>query len=447
MQSILNPKSISDGPQSHRFALLCIYFFSNIYAAWLFIDARATTHEFSGLSVAASDVLSACVLALSSLFAFALIVQPMLTRLVNSAKPRLTRRNSRGIGIVVLGILIAQIVFSITSGSQLAGQLNYIDNPGALFFLIFNGDYMFLAYYCFYRESKLCPVNMVLYVISGLIRGWGGMFLIIGFLEIGRQLRLRQYWSIFFISTALMLLAPGIDLFRNLVRAMGSDMQSAEVLSLLNPDVFHSLSDSSGSLATVAAATAETILLRLQHIEVDLVTNTFHEHITLLYDKGLIRPFYAEGAIGKLLLQLLDERVGPDLHLFLPGYFHGWSTYYNVGYSVHAGFGSWLGILGMSFPLVVLYACLMVVFAALLIRWNGGTREAEDVAWLMGLLFICSGWFGPYEAFLQALILLLGIEALLACISLGSMQARKGVVRPTSSSLAYPGGRIVSPIG
>jgi len=345
----------------------------------------------------------------------------------------------------VLGILIAQIVFSIASGSQLAGQLSYIDNPGALFFLIFNGDYIFLAYYCFYRESKLCSVNMVLYLISGLIRGWGGMFLIIGFLEIGRMLRLRKYWSIFFISAALMVLAPGIDLFRNLVRAMGSDVQGAEVLSLLNPDVF--LSDSSGSSTTLAAATAETIPLRLQHIEVDLVTSTFHEHIKSLYDKGLIRPFYAEGTIGKLLLQLFDERVGPDLHLFLPGYFHGWSTYYNVGYSVHAGFGSWVAILGMFFPLVVLYACLMVVFAALLIRWNGGTREAEDVAWLMGLLFICSGWFGPYEAFLQALILILGIEALFACISLGAMQARKGVVKQSHSSLAYSGGRIANPIG
>ncbi len=445
MQSIPNRKSISDSPQSHRFALLCIYFFSNIYAAWLFIGARATTHEFSGLSVAPSDVLSACVLALSSLFAFALIVQPMLTRLVSSSNPRPIRRNSGGVGIVVLGILIAQIVFSIASGSQLAGQLSYIDNPGALFFLIFNGDYIFLAYYCFYRESKLCSVNMVLYLISGLIRGWGGMFLIIGFLEIGRMLRLRKYWSIFFISAALMVLAPGIDLFRNLVRAMGSDVQGAEVLSLLNPDVF--LSDSSGSSTTLAAATAETIPLRLQHIEVDLVTSTFHEHIKSLYDKGLIRPFYAEGTIGKLLLQLFDERVGPDLHLFLPGYFHGWSTYYNVGYSVHAGFGSWVAILGMFFPLVVLYACLMVVFAALLIRWNGGTREAEDVAWLMGLLFICSGWFGPYEAFLQALILILGIEALFACISLGAMQARKGVVKQSHSSLAYSGGRIANPIG
>ena len=397
-------------PRLHKLAFLAIYVVANIYAAWVFIEAGATTNEFSGMSVTPTEVLIACAIAIAFLCGMMLIAQPGISRLVSHfVRPRPPLRNG-AVGYVVSAILTSQLLFSVLTGTLVAGQLIYLDNAWAWFFLIVNGDYIFLAYYCFYRNSRWCYVNIALYFALGLVRGWGGMFLIVGFLEIGRQLRFKKYRNILAVLVAIALVAPVVYVLRDYVRGMGSNMQGREVFSLLDTGTFQSSSEFEGPIDAVTTMT-NAILLRLQHLEVDLVVSSYRDSIIYNYENGFIRPFWAEGTAGKLALLLFDIPISLDLHQFLPGYFRGAHELLNIGYNVHTGLGSWMTVLGFSFPIVLLFSFFLLASAALLVRLNGETYEANDMLWLLALLFICSGWFSPYEAFLQALVVFFAIEA------------------------------------
>ena len=118
-----------------------------------------------------------------------LIVFPLFSKI--KVRPIAYSRIDLGnaVGILCLILQLAYIAFFLATGTGVAGSINRSSSLFSIFWVLLNQDTLFLIYYGFYRSKRMFWPILVVAIISNLLRGWNGIFIVIVFMESCRLMR------------------------------------------------------------------------------------------------------------------------------------------------------------------------------------------------------------------------------------------------------------------
>jgi len=390
------------GRQSSRsgvVAIVFIYIASNIFSAVsaLLNSGKFTGSDFEEFGFETSSLLLNLYLVVI-FYLLALLLYRSLQRKSDSALP--SNRD-----VVVLGWIafIVQFIYMLclTTGGVSLQQLKNEPSFATYFQTLFVPDYIFLAYYALGRESRLFYPNLVLYLISTLLRGLAGGFIFLIFFELLLSFK-RSKWLFFKILIwSLVICSPFIYETRKLIRAAPPDYFlktsiSEHLIYIFNNAYMHiNILDALFDMTNI-------VFMRLQHLSSPVMIFDHLDDFWLGDAKGRFLSFFFEGQpqatiFGKSLTNSppLSEYITTAL---LPTPFGSWF--------IHPSLVGWLWVNPFEFPLLVVYCILLCALSIFLVRKLGGRDYAVACTFLSFIIFAMNGWFGPYISTIQALVIL-----------------------------------------
>lgn len=395
-----------------------LYIFSSIYVALTsFAEGYfPESSSFPGFKFDSSNLGLNLLLVL--FFYFMLFL--LFLKLKKSRKavfPRIEKGFSMGLfTLLSQGVLLYYIISesALTAskanfrGASTAGYLNALLVP----------DYLFLVYYSFARKSFLSFFNMLVYVFSTVIRGWGGGILLILFFKIIQLFRKKHLHTIAMILVLGVVVGPFVYEMRGAVRSQGwFDFQAAgEIVESTFMQAYLLPSHDGGVVLTLFS----TLFNRLSHLPSPVMISDNLELFRFGDLSGRFAPFFA---IGKLQEYLTMHRfIGiPELSEYLTTQF--FPTPYGTWY-IHPGLIGWLWVNPFLFPLLLAYCALLIFSGFFLMQGIGGGKAGMQGVFLFVLLFLINGWFAPFTYCLQAMVLFWFLKILLRLL----VQGRKIII-------------------
>jgi len=308
--------------------------------------------------------------------------------------------DDRVLGWIVLSVQIVFLSFLTVGGVTL--QLLKTEASSATYFqALFVPDYLFLVYYPLGRTSRLFFPNLALYLLSTLLRGNAGGFIFLIFFELLFSFK-RSNWLLFKIAfLSLVFLSPFIYETRNLIRAASTeymlDTPATELLSTIFKNAYVDIHLVDALLDMMSA-----VFMRLAHLPNPVVIFDHLDEFWMGDAKGRFLAFIFEGQpqatiLGKFLDNLppLSEYITTTL---FPTPYGSWF--------IDPSLVGWLWVNPFGFPLLIGYCVLLCALNLFLVRKSGGRDYAVGCSFILFIVFIMNGWFGPYISTIQALAIL-----------------------------------------
>lgn len=274
-----------------------------------------------------------------------------------------------------------------TSSSLIAVLVSYL-NPAAIF----------IIYYGHIRERKVPYVNLLMYIVISLAKGWSGFWLILFFIEfyyLAKYMSLRKIILRFVVVVSIGLAAyPATQVIRNEVRGTEvvdtKDFDSS-MSSLLNRLQFYN---------NVVLLSQEA-----RSIEADIHANK-------------ILPFYMDNQIGEKIMTVLGIKFSPpslqkyitikylidykNIPTFADVEDYSWYT--------HVGVAGWFLVLGWIdiFLYLIFVVCILTIPYWVAGRFIG-SRSIIPVIHVSSLVYLFHGWFTAQVGFMIALVIYSGI--------------------------------------
>lgn len=309
--------------------------------------------------------------------------------------------DDRKISIFVLVLQLSFLAYCIVEGVGIAGSVKHVDIAIKYIWIALPADAIFLVYYAMYRQSYWFIPNLFTYILSNLLRGWLGFWLIILFLEVAFRLREKKiHWrGVGAALTLFFFFVPYLIEIKWAIRKFGN----AYIFNLGN--LYEIIKGVNWWESIVRAS--EAVLLRLQHLDIVIV---IVDHAAMLSEKLHNREFlyfFEEGLPQFTLERLLGWPRVPDIHIKLIDYFAvhpaGGTTISNT----HNGLVGWLWIAPEWIVAYLGYVLILTWAGVWLVKKLGDTEGLAGLVWFAVLVWVMNGWFGAYIEFLQALAVVL----------------------------------------
>ena len=169
-----------------------VVFFSsvNLICGIVIFATKSLLGETSGMGLDHIEVVPwITLLVIASYVILLLWAFPSLVRL-KVRKATFSQHNlGNPVGLLLLILQIAYIAFFLITGTGVAGSTNRSDSALSPLFVLISVDPLLFLYYGFYRSSRLFFPNLIVWVLSNVLRGWNGIFIIIIFMESARLMR------------------------------------------------------------------------------------------------------------------------------------------------------------------------------------------------------------------------------------------------------------------
>ncbi|UMZ10253.1 oligosaccharide repeat unit polymerase [Pseudomonas sp. MPFS] len=286
------------------------------------------------------------------------------------------------------GIFAYQTLYLINSlyfGVNTAGVQDEIKSPFQFLFTLFDPDTLFLVIVISLRSPRLFWVNTGLYLISTVIRGWAGAFVIVPILLLCRYYPVRvKLSSIFFLvgsSIIILLTSPFIIEAKWLIRS-GAELGQA-ISNVLERGYLESL-----------YSTLEYIFRRFQmfgHVAI-LVENS--DITAEAYNNNEFIPYWADGLLQWIVLKFNGTDI-IQLNRYMVSHFFNVE---NSAYSTNPGLAGWLAILGERSIFFSAYIFLIIFFPAWLVRKYVGIPHFL-LLYSFVFIWLFHGWIGAYFNF------------------------------------------------
>lgn len=307
------------------------------------------------------------------------------------------------LGVIVLFIQIGFFIFNIVSGVNVAGSGNArSESVFSLLWVFVPADAIFLIYYGLYRESFFVRPNLVLYVISNVLRGWSSVFLFVAFVEISRRLRRRDFpfISLFLFVCIAVVVYPLISNLKWVVRSSSQAGLSWSVFFDGLTVVFDS-----ADYFDVMSSSFMHLIGRLQSVSLVVEVMRLSEVLQQMFSNGRILPFWKEGLHGLIFDRIFGfEKINPIGVVFTEIDFP--SGVFDVGdWNVSVGFVSWFFIAPHYIPLYMIYTLFLMMLGFYLLKKLGATDLSVDVFWLVCLMYLLAPWPAAFVGYLYALAL------------------------------------------
>lgn len=331
------------------------------------------------------------------------VVFPLLSRL--PARPRLdpTPRQGRLAGITLFVLQLAFIAFFMATGTFRAGSTERSDSVLSQVWVIVSVDSLFFIYYGFYRESRLFLPNLAIAVVSNLLRGWTGVFILIAFMESARLMRSGRFSAKILASVAIAFVIgyPVLNLVKLQIRFMSSDLsQEASFVDLAT--------STAGQIAPsdypdLLADSATALLARIHLVSNTIVIENDYSVLAGGIAHGEVQPFWQEGIYGIAYDRLAGAQPVPNLGVALavaidPSQEAGsWNS--------NPGYASWLILDPVEAPLYLAYTLGLIALCVAMVKRLGGGTTAMDMLWFACLSYMVPGWLASFVLFFNSLLL------------------------------------------
>lgn len=389
-----------------RAAWLGLYLAVNAVSAYIIYDGYALLGESQELQLEdRGSVYVALLMVIGTYVGLLAFVFPWFSRLQVPRARTLLARPDRAVGITLFVLQALFIAFFTATGTFVAGSSERSDSPLSALWVIVSVDSLFFIYYGFYRDSKLFWPNLVIAILSNILRGWTGIFSIVAFMESARLMRSGRL-SVRLVAISVLVLAicfPVIQLIKLQTRFMASGL--AQDVSFLELAGEAARDMSTADYVDILAASGQQIVSRLH-----LVSSTIavQQNIGLLaqgVETESVAPYWKEGIYGIAYDRITGQPPLPNLGSALamaisPGQDE-------VSWNSNPGYLGWILIEPESAPLYLLYTLGLLLACIYMVKKMGGDTRAQDMLWFACLSYLAPGWIASLVLFTNSLLMFL----------------------------------------
>lgn len=387
------------------------YIFINVFATlWMFLSGELMG-DAQGLPVHRSSwLVAACLVVVLSYWfilgpAFTWIERLPVARMRFGKK--LASADSR-LGIFLALAQVLFLVFNLVFGVNIAGAgTAHADTALGLIWVALPVDSLFLIYYACARENRYFLPNLIIYIISNVMRGWLGIFLFIIFLEWCRAAREKRFkWKYMIPLGALVLICyPVVLNLKWVLRAAASaDFSIVDGVSNLTDML------SVGDYLDVIGGGVMQIIARLQITSVVEEVIRYSSQVGHAFGIGVFKPFWLEGIHGIVYDRLINGNNRDPIGVAFTtiGEFGG---DFDVGsWNTNTGWVGWLFAAPIWIPFFVLYTLFLCYLCFYFAKKIGMTALLRDLVWFGWLIYLLPGWLGTFVGFLYSLCVYLGLK-------------------------------------
>jgi len=388
--------------RSPRGIWLGLFVFINIVCAIVIVSTHQLMGETAGLFLVDAGVVFPITLVVIACYAILLgVVYPLLCRIKVAPSAINTDRTDRAVSISLFSLQLAFIAFFTITGTFGAGSTTRSESVWSMFWVLISVDSLFCIYYGFYRNSRLFWPNLAIAIISNLLRGWSGIFILIAFMESARMIRAGKFsfGKALLMGLGGMLLYPALYAVKLQVRLMSSTGAEIDFLAMLE-QVFSTLRPSDyGDLLVMAIL---QIFERLHHVSNLIVVyqnaNVFSHYL----EAGQMMPFWMEGIHGLAIYRITGITPLADFGHVLADVIEPMQT--DVSWNANPTFAGWFFVAPFWSLLYLTYVFGLMTFAIVIIKRLRGTIFAYDMLWFACLSYLLAGWLASFVLLVHSFI-------------------------------------------
>lgn len=334
--------------------------------------------------------------------ALLLLLFNMLAR-VRGARPPVPYNKTK-MGVVVAIAQIAFIAYVRQTGLFVAGSAERAGSVASAFWVIFNVDALFFVYYATCRDARLFKLNLVLWIVSFIQRGWFGyIFFVVAFesfrLIRSRKLTLRHL----LLLLSLLFVYPILDLAKIYIR-VSDVIEPSQAVEFVTDAVRSGNLDWTNSLLD----SSEKIVARMQLVShaqaIRNNINEFHREV----EAGELGAFWKEGIVGIVWDRLIGMNHAPEAAQALAMFI---APTLDSSWNVNPSLVGWLMIYDESFPMTLLYVVMLCSLSIVFMSRVSRSRFSQDVLWFVWLTFLIPGWIAQFVSFLVAMAIYVFLAA------------------------------------
>ena len=344
------------------------------------------------------------VLVAGSIYTLLLLLSSLEKIKVAASTPRIP---SKRIGWAIRLLIIGFIIYVAKTGLFIAGSEERGGTAASALWVLFNVDALFFVYYATCRETREFKLNLFLWSLSFLQRGWFAyLFFVVGMesLRLIRQKRLFRFNTLLLI--ALLIVAyPALDLLKVYLR--GSEYITVDAaMAYVNLE----LSSSSLGWKEMLVLSVEKVIGRIQvlsHAQI-ISENAYIFQQVFPYKPN---PFWNEGIVGIIIDRLFGVERGAESGQALAAFI---APQLGGSWNVNPSVIGWLHMHIEVLPLALIYLLGLCVLSALLQKRLNDTKGAFDRLWFIWLILIVPGWIAQFVSFVMAQFLFFLVARVLA---------------------------------
>ncbi len=393
---------------------LVLYIFVNLIAAAIMLNTRELIGdvagnplgEITGLLKATSFVILSYIILLGPVFSvFSKIKVPKIG--INMEERKVGER----VGLLLVFLQLGFMVFNFMEGVNIAGSNNIrSDSMFSMFWVLIPVDTLFIIYYGVYRESNYFKYNLVIWLLSNIVRGWSGVFLLIIFFEWCQAIHRGKVslLVIFFVGAAVLALYPFLLNLKWFIRSSG-------VLSIDLGGLMEALIGTvQEGYFSVFAHGLEQIISRLQVTSMVVEVMHLSDFLQNKFVQGDFAPFWMEGLHGIAYDRLfIGSKTVPIGVAFTEYADFNWK--FEVGdWNTNIGYVGWFYIAPFLSGFYVLYTLLLSSLSVILVKLIGKSPLSMNMLWYIWLVYLLPPWFGAFVGFIYALVIFLFIKIIVS---------------------------------
>ncbi len=328
------------------------------------------------------------------------------------------RHNRRKIGLMLAVAQSAFILYVQQTGFFIAGSSERGGSLLSAFWVLFNTDALFIIYYGTCRDAPLFKLNLVLWIVSFVQRGWFGYLFFVVALESFRVVRRGQINGAKIAAViALITIYPILDLVKVYIR-LADVIEPAHAVQFMANE----MTSADFRWADSFVDSAEKIVSRIQVVSHAQAISDNAAYFNGLVESGGMVPFWKEGVLGIIWDKLMGENHGPEAAQALASFI---APFQDSSWNVNPSLVGWLTMHQGMWPLAVLYLAALCVSSIML----GGLIDKRpffrDTIWFIWLIFLVPGWIAQFVSF----VLALAVYVMLAWMSQLSWRTRSVKIR------------------
>jgi hypothetical protein len=287
------------------------------------------------------------------------------------------------IGVIVFIIQLLGIIALIKYGFGLASSSYEEFSPNLITRIVsyFSPDAFFLIYYAQFGEHKKPYINIILYIISSILRGWSSFILFILVIELFFLYRKYCFYKATRIAvtilTVILCLLPFIFKAKTIIRG--------------------------GEVSEEQSMTANAMLLnRLQLFTNVCLIRQEHNELVSYLNSNTILPYYLDNGI-------LYKLARPDtqhISSFIVENYIISHPLVNISWGTHTGIAGWLILLDfIKIPLFIIFILLLIVIPYIFSIYILKDISVLPILHILSVAYVFHGWFSAQINFIISLFI------------------------------------------
>ncbi len=393
-----------------KFIFLLLFIISNIYSCLYFINTGHLLGEVSDFNFKSEETSIYINLLIIFFYLFFLVV---IFRFFSKIHVNSLLDNDCRIkwckaeffwGKLLIIIQILFIFYFCLTNTFGANSLNRDGGIISALWVVLSPDNLFFIYYSIFRKSRYAKYNLLLAILSNILRGWSGILIFIVFIELcyryrEGKLKIRLLSKIcgimFLLYPVILAVKYGIrdsfltnsNFWESFDRSWLYVFNNNGVLGYINGLLFG----------------IEQFFSRIQLFSNAVVVYSLKHELANFVITNKVTSYWQEGIYGIIWNRIFDLPTSYNLGEVLANFIDPQSI---IGsWNSNPTFLSWLFIDPFQIGIYLLFTIALCFITMFLVKKITSSTLSLDMLWYMWLILIMPGWFASLILFLNTLII------------------------------------------